>query len=483
MRVRRVSPQEPLRDDSGAVAILVAILMTVLMVMGAFALDIGNAYAQGRQISVAMDAAALSAAAKVGQAMPINTACTSTVLATIGAQGIAQAEADAINQKNRKNGLAEPVQSVSVTCQDGGKAVQVTVGNSRGVPTALAGVIGVDTIRPANDASARYVKKNVAGGLRPWAVCATTLGQAQQNPGTTYWTPLGNWNTKDSVGICGSSAPGNWGSVDFDGGGNSAGDLADWTRDGYPGSVTIPDPYLPADPGTTNSSDLRSAFRSLVNQVVLFPAVDGISGSGQNAVFDAVGIGTVKVCGVVYQNNIYNTTLSGQASDCWRTPSPPTTTVTTQETTIGPFTVKGSIDKNSNVLTIPANTFSSVPVGTDISNQATISVPGAKKSGPNNVPLVVEVTLPNPLPTTSLTLTDKADNKVTNVDVRITVESTKTISTTAGGFGLYDDKGNLQDQIQFRWVNYTTSSYTGPGGGTTCALTDPNCVGQTVLWR
>lgn len=482
MRVRRVSPQQRLRDDSGAVAILVAILMTVLMVMGAFALDIGNAYAQGRQISVAMDAAALSAAAKVGQAMPINTACTSAVLANIGAQSIAQAEADAINTKNRKNGLAEPVQSVSVTCQDGGKAVQVTVGNSRGVPTALAGVIGVDSIRPAADASARYVKRTVGGGLRPWAVCSTTLTQAQQNPGTTYWTALGNWNTKDSVGICGTSAPGNWGSVDFDGGSNSAGDLADWTLNGYPGPVTIPDPYLPADPGTTNSSALRAAFQSLVNQVVLFPAVDGISGSGQNAVFDAVGVGTVKVCGVVYQGNIYNTTPSGGASDCWRTPSPPTATTTTQDTTIGPFTVKGSMTKNNNVLTIPANTFASIPTGPDISNQATIRVTGAAKQGNTAVPLVSTVTLPDPLPTTSITLTDKADNTVTNVDVTITVTSTKATTTTTGGFGLYDDKGNLQDQIQFRWVNYTTSSYTGPGGSG-CALTDPTCVGQTVLWR
>jgi Flp pilus assembly protein TadG len=479
-----VSPLGRGGEDSGAVAVLVALLLTVMMVLGAFALDIGNAYAQGRQISVAMDAAALSAAAKVGQAMPLNTACTSQVLSSIGAQAIAQAEADAINTKNRKNGLAEPVQSVEVSCQDGGSAVQITVGNSRGVPTALAGVIGVDTVRPANDASARYVKRSVAGGLRPWAVCTTTLTQAQANPGTTYWTALGNWNTKDSVGICGSSAPGNWGSVDFDDGGNSAGDLADWTRNGYPGPVDIPDPALPADPGTSNSSALRDAFRSLVNQVVLFPAVDGISGSGQNAVFDAVGIGTVKVCGVVYQNSVYTTTLAGTPSDCWRTPSPPTTTTTDDDTEIGPITVKGSVSNQGNTarLTVPAATFDGVPSGDGITNVAVITVAGAGGTKQNPAPQTWTVTLPDPLPTTTVTMTGKATNEVVNRDVTITITSTEVTTTLTGGFGLYDDKGNLQDQIQFRWVNYTTSSYTGPGGSG-CPLTDPTCVGQTVLWR
>ena len=120
------------------------------------------------------------------------------------------------------------------------------------------------------------------------------------------------------------------------------------------------------------------------------------------------------------------------------------------------------------------------PAGTDIVNVATITVKGAGKKGAD---LVSKVTLPTPLPTTVITLADSADTAVTNAQVTITVVSTKTTTTVVPGFGLYDDKGNLQDQIQFQWVNYSTSSYTGPGGGSTCALSNRLCVGQTVLWR
>lgn len=475
MRVRRLNESASRPGDDGAVAILTALLITLFLILAAFALDIGNAYAQGRQISVAMDAAALSAAGKVGSAMPIGQNCTPAVLTSIGAQGIAQTEADAINTKNRKNGQTEIVDSVTVGCADSGNAIEVTVRNNRGVPTALAGIIGINSVNPGNYATARFVRKTVAGGLRPWAVCDSTLLAAQASPNDTFWTALGNWSTKDSVGICGTSAPGQWGSVDFDGGGNSANVLADWTLNGYPGAVTIPDPAMPADPGVSNSSALRAAFQSLVNQVVLFPAVSRISGNGNNAVFNAVGIATVKVCGVVYNNNVINS-----GSTCWKTPSPSTSTSSTKDTNYGPYTTTGTIAKNSTQLTVAAAQFGLVPSGTDIVNVATITVKGAGKKGAG---LVSKVTLPTPLPTTVITLADSADTAVTNAQVTITVVSTKTTTTVVPGFGLYDDKGNLQDQIQFQWVNYSTSSYTGPGGGSTCALSNRLCVGQTVLWR
>ena len=83
---------------------------------------------------------------------------------------------------------------------------------------------------------ARYQKSSVGGGLRPWAVCDTVVADARNHPDQTYWTALGNWNSHTGdAGICGSSAPGNWGSVDFDDGGNSAGDLAELDPKRLPG--------------------------------------------------------------------------------------------------------------------------------------------------------------------------------------------------------------------------------------------------------
>ena len=55
-------------EDTGAIAVVVAILSTLLLLMAAFAVDLGNAYAVKRQLSVAADAAALDAARAVAVA-------------------------------------------------------------------------------------------------------------------------------------------------------------------------------------------------------------------------------------------------------------------------------------------------------------------------------------------------------------------------------------------------------------------------------
>jgi hypothetical protein len=466
MRVQLLSRLRRRDGEDGAVAVIVALLATTLLVLAAFAVDIGNAYAQGRQVSVAMDAAALSAAAKVGDLMPRDQACSAGLLASIDAQTVAQAEADRINQENRKNGLPEAVDSVTVACADSNRAVEVQVGNSRGVPTALGGLIGIEAIEAGNRAAARYVRKRVAGGLRPWAVCDNTALTAQQNPGTTYVAGLDN-----KLGVCTSQAAGNWGSVDFDGGSNSAGVLADWTQNGYPGSVFIPS-VLPADPGVSNSNALGNAFNSLVGQVVLFPTTTGYNaGGGNNASFNAVGIITVKVCGIYYQNNTYNA-----GSDCWVDPVAGTSTPGTPQV----VEVNGGAMNSSNAngnnrfrLTVPVDTFTA-----DMANNpdVTIRVRGAGQNGADLV-----TTIDSFVDARTVILDDRARTTVSNARVTIT---TQTYTTTPGvPVGIeFENNGNPVNHIQFRWVNYTTSSYTG-SDAQNCALDDRQCVGQTVLWQ
>ena len=259
---------------------MVAILATVLFVMAAFAVDIGNAYAVARQQSVAADAAALAAAAKVGEKIPAGTACTQAMLTSIGANALAKQTADAYNTANNKTGVSEPVKSVTVTCPTA-DALEVRVDNSRAVKTTLAGIIGISEISPGSFAVARYQRTRSVGGLRPWAICDETVNEAEANQNTTYATGIDN-----QAGPCNSVANGNWGAVDFDGGSNPAGDLADWTMNGYPNPVVIPDPSLPADPGVSGSSGLKAAFTDLVGKVVLFPSVTQFNGgSGNNASF------------------------------------------------------------------------------------------------------------------------------------------------------------------------------------------------------
>jgi hypothetical protein len=448
--------------------------MTAFLLMAAFAVDIANAYANSRQLSVAADAAALSASAKVGEAYAAqfpNAACDPAKLTSMNAAQIAQTEADRVNTANNKTGLSEPVGPVTVTCQNDNKSIQVLIANSRAVKTQLAGIIGIDSIRPNSYAVGRYQKSSVGGGLRPWAVCDTTVVQARDHPDQTYWTPLGNWSSHDGdVGVCGSSAPGNWGSVDFDDGGNSAGDLAAWTLNGYPGSVTIPDPALPADPGVSNSSQLVDAFKYLVGKIVLFPSVKNISGAGQNAIFNAAGVATLKICGIYYANNAYNIDqTTGLQSDCWQDPTPATTSMPT----VTQVTAASMADGDNVVTTTIAGQFDPGMVG------GAISVPNAgNNSGTSPLTGTISSVAADGLSVT-LGNGDKAKHPVAGVAA--TVNWTK-VTTVPGTLNVpLDNSGKVIDHIQFRWVNYTTD-YSGPGG-TVCQLSDPQCVGTTVLWK
>lgn len=452
---------------------MVGLLMTAFLLLAAFALDVGNAYSNARQLSVAADAASLSAAAKVGEAYTAQFTgqdCLAANLTLMNATQIARTEADRVNTANNKTGVSEPVGSVVVTCENGNRSIQVSIRNNREVRTALAGIIGIDRLRPNSFAVARYQKSSSGGGLRPWAVCDTVVLQARTSPGTTFWTALGNWNAPPAqAGICGTSAPGNWGSVDFDGGGNAAGDLADWTRNGYPDSVTIPNSALPADPGVSNSSQLVDAFRYLVGKVVLFPSVTGISGNGQNAVFNAVGVATVRICGIYYQNNAYTFDQStGTTSDCWQDPAP--NTISTPRTST--ITSVSMLD-GSRVVTTTSAQFVPQMVG------GTITVPNAGNSAGTS-PLVGTIaTVASDGRSVTLAPGSRARSAVTGVTAQ--VDWTE-VTPAPGSLNVpVDNAGRPIDHIQFRWVNYTTS-YSGPGASV-CNLGNLQCLGTTVLWN
>lgn len=450
--------------DSGAVAVLVAILATVFLIMAAFAVDIANAYANARQLSVAVDSAALSAAAKVGGAFPTGTPCTPDALNAINATQIARTEATRINGDNTKVGADEAVDTVTVSCV-GTTAIDVTITNSRQVNTAIAGVIGIGSMSPNSYATARFQRMPTGGGLRPWAICNNVVQSSSQSLNTTYWTGLDN----QEVGVCGTTAPGNWGGVDFDGGNNAAGDLADWTLNGYPGVVNIPDPVLPADPGVSNSNALGDAFASLVGQVILLPSVSGFNtGGGNNASFNAVGVATVKVCGIRYANATYNTdTTTGTTSTCWINPAGTTQTVPYNATTTG------SMANNANVITSPTAIYDPTWVG------LSVSVPGA--AGPNNNPRALTGTI-TAVSADNRSITLGTNNRANRAVNNVIVTLSGNLTTTTPGFVPLGNANQPIDHIQFQYVNYVSSYSTGASAAP-CTLTRADCVGTVQLWR
>ncbi|HET7900169.1 MAG TPA: hypothetical protein VFL59_03210, partial [Candidatus Nanopelagicales bacterium] len=416
----------------------------------------------GRQLAVSADAAALAAARKVGEAYAQPT-CTQAGLTAIGADSIALAEATAVEASNTRSGSAGDAVSAHASCSTDGTAILVDVTAARDIATGLAGVTGITQSHPNAKATGRW-QRSLIGTIRPWAVCQTTIAQAQGQPGLIVAAPLDNkW------GICGSSSSGNWGSVDFDGGGNPATDLVNWTRYGYPYMPQIPG-NLPADPGISRSQ-LPTAFQALVNTPILIPVASNyVDGSnGNNGTFQTSKLALVTVCGAFYQNQIYNTTLSGAPSTCWVNPYPatPTYTYTTYPAT------GGTLAKGSNVLTVTAPVpFFNVP-GWAGSPDVTITVVGADAGGKDLTTSITTITNGQ-----TVVLGASAKTAVTNAAVTVTVRTL--VPPTYTPPAPLENNGTPFNQIQFRLERVYANS---ADASVPCSLADTLCRGNTDLFK
>lgn len=324
-------------DERGAAAILLALLAVVLIGMAAFAVDLGFAYSTKRQLSVAADAAALAAARQVNAALPVGTACNSTVL-----QPIAQSAAVLANSQNDRVG-GSTVTSVSVDCSN--DDVQVTVTNEKVVDAIFGPVLGVSNYRPSRSATAQLFVPQAAYGLRPIAACyQTVIDNYKPSATPPVINPFVVWVSKDSA-VCGTATAGQWGFTNFleQGGfgeydqsgtpaynpdpqcnagntsaGANAGCQTEWTADGYGGPVWFPnnaiggDTGLGGNTGLANSSDWRNAFDGLVDEVIQLPVADRYSEQSGIDRFNVLGVVSVRVCSA----NRGGTVVQGTSAEC-----------------------------------------------------------------------------------------------------------------------------------------------------------------------
>lgn len=286
-------------DDDGAVAILVALLLIVLVGFGAFAVDMGYAYAVKRQQSVTVDAAALAGAQAVGieyrRLFPKDgPGCTPTTADQVW--GAAQAAAIANYRANApQNSSGDPVVPTP-TCD--GTNFNVTVKGESTLPTILGGVLpsGISTLKPGAVATAQVSGSPAYSGLRPFAICEQDLAKAIANPGSVQYSTF-TFQQSPPDEACTPGSPGNWGIVDFTGSNGAPGqtNVNDWIENGYGGAVSIPTD-LQGDPGGTGSMDRH--LKTLLGKTVLFPVAEANwTGGGSQAEFPAVGVVSAKFCG------------------------------------------------------------------------------------------------------------------------------------------------------------------------------------------
>lgn len=256
--------------------IIVCVTMATFIGVTAFAVDAGGAWQAQRRLHTATDAAAL-AAAQAYAAVPSEDGCGATDDEYVTNNDDAASVTDCQRVGNDASGY-------------------VTVSAERPFDFQFAPIFGIDGTDVDSSTTAAYGSPQAVTGLRPIAVCVYF-------PAVQEWLnepdgPLGPSEpiripfTKEDLGC--ENAPGNWEWLDIDGGGGGANELAYDLRNGSEESVTIPGVIQPKTGRVSSVTDdleyLR--FNEIEFPIPLFTLKEG---TGNNALYHAVGVATVKL--------------------------------------------------------------------------------------------------------------------------------------------------------------------------------------------
>lgn len=267
MRVR-----VPLRDDSGATAVIVAILILVLVGMLALAVDGGILWAKYREVRTANDAAALAAA----------YSCAT-------GEGLAGAEtaADDIAAANVSDAASTQAGSYPQGCVVEGGQVTVYFGGEQTLMFAPA--IGMSSPRPvAAQATALWGGAAGASNVAPIMLSLDRLSDCDipDGPGLVvgvsrcfFWWDNGTPNDTEAL------TNAEWGLVDLTtwgvepwggcGGNVSQSDVGTWITNGYPGSLLIdPSPEYVCRGSGFQGNALNNDIESQVGEILFFPVND-----------------------------------------------------------------------------------------------------------------------------------------------------------------------------------------------------------------
>ena len=261
--------------ERGAAAFIVAAALVALFGSAAIAVDLGNARLASSRTVTAADAGALAASQSLAAGSSEITAC-------VDAAAVVSANASTAIMEICETGVATSGTPI------------VTVVVSEPVDYVFAPVLGFSSTTVSSRSSARFGSEGVSGA-RPFGICMEAL-QAD----LAGWDPVGStpigpiivpYGKGAQPAACngGDPVPGNWGSLDFDGGSNSNNDQKDWIENGYPGTLYPPE-IIEGNPGAMAGS-VASALQSLVDsgEVFAVPLFDQATGNGANAEFNVIG--------------------------------------------------------------------------------------------------------------------------------------------------------------------------------------------------
>ncbi len=293
--------------ENGAVAIMVAVTTVVLVGVVAFVTDFGLAYANKRALQNASDAAALAAARTVTLEAAYDQDC-SEIQADADLRTNAWGVARSYLSENAPGAEAPPEAAPAgfLTCDTATGRLVVNTGIRQDSPAMFGGIFGVESVPIAQSADAVVGPAGKPPVVRPLAMCQAQMAEMAAQPDVLFthvYTPHVDTG-------CGAAA-GNWGLARFSGP-PSAPSFAAMLADGWTGPVAMAPSGTPTfvGVGVLNSAHGRSAMASVMDDEIILPVYDQISGAGATARMRIVSFVTVKVCA-------WKSGDSSGHGDCW----------------------------------------------------------------------------------------------------------------------------------------------------------------------
>lgn len=316
------------RREDGAVAILVAILATVLLISSAFVADLGVAYTSKRQLQTAADAGALAAAR---QFSTIPGSCVDMIAAVGGAAEITATDIATLNRPGQVK------EDFRVECLAAGPykgSLQVTYEARGDTPTFFApGAGGPDKISTTGLASAVVYVPGKAK-LRPYAICDLDIPPVEELPTEVreIKMPGQAWSGSDCAA---AETGGSWWFVNCPGMTTmNATQVATALKEGCENDAQVVQPQTPSPPAalsaslTLNCNDqadvgpscldadtgeanlvvpaVEEAWNYILGDTVLFPVFcttpsvcspSTVTGTGTNRVYPIFKLAPAVVCG------------------------------------------------------------------------------------------------------------------------------------------------------------------------------------------
>ena len=288
MRGMSVAGLRRLRTDDDGIAIgYVAIALVVLLGMASLVVDLGNGWRTRRSLVPATDAAALAAAQDY-----VN-----------GNDGCALSAATYLTNNEAAANLVACTPFLYNADQG-----RVSVTGTHNVDTWFAPVIGLGDYPVDSVSTAVWGPPATVTGLRPIGLCIEGSSQLQavvDNPPATE-TLIRIDYSKDQPNACGgASTPGNWGTIDFDGGANSNADTKDWVLNGYPGDVSFANHAVTSCAGEPHCYEGDTGALAGINKELAqlqasgiyftLPVFNFVENPGANADFHLMGVVRVRL--------------------------------------------------------------------------------------------------------------------------------------------------------------------------------------------